>query len=204
MDDGRWTMDDRPYPRDDDSNAYFERTDTGILKRFVARPPAASRCAIVLDRDGVINRRVIGGYVTQWSEFRFLFGALAGLVSIAERPEAIIVASNQAAVGKGLMSVNALGEITDRFVSTVQRAGGRIDAVYYCPHTPADECACRKPRPGLLLEAQRDWRLDLGRSVFLGDSETDMAAGRAAGCEVMLAPEATSLDAAWRRLVDRA
>ena len=187
----------------EDIDVDLERTDTGILKRLVTRPPAASSRAIFLDRDGIINQRIVGGYVTEWSEFRFLHGALHGLVTLAARPEAIIVVSNQAGIGKGIMSVNALAEITRRFVSKVQRAGGRIDAVYYCPHTPADECACRKPKPGLLLEAQRDWAIELGKSVLLGDSGTDVEAGRAAGCEVMLAPDASYLDAAWRALAAR-
>jgi len=180
--------------------ADFVRTDTGILKWLVTKPPAGSSRAIFLDRDGIINQRIVGGYVTEWSEFRFLHGALSGLVGLAARPEAIIVVSNQAGVGKGIIAVNALAEITSRFVSKVQHAGGRIDAVYYCPHTPADECGCRKPKPGLLLEAQRDWGIEFGTSVLLGDSGTDMEAGRAAGCEVMLAPDASYLEAAWRWL----
>lgn len=184
-------------------DAHFVQTDTGILKRFVTTPPAASNRAIFLDRDGIINQRIVGGYVTEWGEFHFHRGALSGLAQLASRPAPIIVISNQAGVGKGLMSVSALAEITSRFVSKIQRAGGRIDAVYYCPHTAADECACRKPKPGLLLEAQRDWGIDLAESVFLGDSGTDTEAGRAAGCEVMLAPDVSHLEAAWRRLADR-
>jgi D-glycero-D-manno-heptose 1,7-bisphosphate phosphatase len=180
--------------------ADLERTDTGILKWLANKPPAGARRAIFLDRDGIINQRIVGGYVAEWSEFRFLHGALSGLAGLAARPEAIIVVSNQAGVGKGIIAVNALAEITSRFVSKVQHAGGRIDAVYYCPHTPADECGCRKPKPGLLLEAQRDWGIELGTSVLLGDSGTDMEAGRAAGCEVMLAPDASYLEAAWRWL----
>ena len=187
----------------DSLDDYFLTANTGILKRVITAPPAASPRAIFLDRDGIINQRIIGGYVTEWSEFHFLHGALAGLVRLAPSPTPIIVISNQAGIGKGLMSVNALAEITSRMASKIQRAGGRIDAVYYCPHTPADECTCRKPKPGLLLEAQRDWGIALGQSVFLGDSATDMDAGRAAGCEVMLAPDPSYLEAAWRSLGDR-
>lgn len=173
-----------------------------MLKRLVTRPAFTARRAIFLDRDGVINRRIVGGYVTDWSEFHFLFGALDGVARLAASPSPVIVVSNQAGVGKGLVSVSALGEITRRFVAQVQRAGGRIDAVYYCPHTAADACTCRKPKPGLLLEAARDWAIDLGRSVFLGDSPTDAEAGHAVGCEVMLVPEVADLDAAWRRLAE--
>jgi D-glycero-D-manno-heptose 1,7-bisphosphate phosphatase len=182
----------------------FEITHSGALKWLVVRPPAPSRRAIFLDRDGVINRRIVGGYVTTWSEFHFLAGALDGIARLAAGPSPIIVVSNQAGVGKGLVSVSSLAEITNRFVSTIERAGGRVDAVYYCPHTPADACECRKPKPGLLLEAQRDWGLDLAGSVFLGDSATDAEAGRAAGCEVVLAADDVGLHAAWQRLDARA
>lgn len=191
-------------PMGDSLDEYFLTTDTGILKRLVTGHTARATRAVFLDRDGVINRRIVGGYVTDWSEFHFLQGALEGIARLAAHDASIIVVSNQAGVGKGLLSVNALAEITDGFVSAIQRSGGRIDAVYYCPHTPADDCACRKPKPGLLIEAQRDWGIDLGKSVLLGDSATDAEAGRAAGCEVMLAPDESSLQRAWRWLAGSA
>ena len=155
-----------------------------------------------LDRDGVINRRIVDGYVTTWSEFEFLPGAMDGIVRLATRDGPIIVVSNQAVVGKGLVAVSDLAEITSRFVAAIQERGGRIDAVYYCPHTPGDGCECRKPKPGMLVQAASDWDVDLEASVMLGDSESDAAAGRAAGCAVVLASRASELEAAWRRLVD--
>ena len=164
----------------------FEKTDTGILRRFYARPPGASSRAIFVDRDGVINRRIVGGYVTDWSEFEFLPGAIDAIAKLSALEGPIIVVSNQAGVGKGLVDVARLLDVTNRFVGAIQQRGGRIDAVYYCPHAPDDACACRKPKPGLLLQAASDWTLDLSASMMIGDSETDAEAGRAAGCEVVL------------------
>ena len=178
----------------------FEITHSGALRLLVTRPPAASRRAVFLDRDGVINRRIVDGYVATWREFEFLPGAVDGIARLAAHEEAIIVVSNQAGVGKGLVSRHDLAEITSRFVAAIQERGGRIDAVYYCPHTPADGCECRKPQPGLLRQAAGDWDLDLGASVMLGDSDSDAAAARAAGCAVVLASSVPELEAAWRRL----
>ena len=199
MDDPRLTM-DAANGMTDDASAYFVRTDTGILERLETRPPAASGRAIFLDRDGVINRRIVGGYVSRWSEFEFLPGAIEGIVRLSASETPIIVVSNQAGVGKGLIAVSDLADITRRFIAAVEQHGGRIDAVYYCPHTPADECECRKPKPGLLLQAQRDWALELSSSVLLGDSDSDGAAARAAGCRFVLVSGDSSLESRIQRL----
>lgn len=184
----------------DPLDGYFLATNTGMLKRLVTEPPGATARAVFLDRDGVINRRIVGGYVTTWTEFEFLPGAIDGIVRLSAHSDPIIVVSNQAGVGKGLVTVRDLADITRRFVGAIEARGGRIDAVYYCPHTPADDCECRKPRPGILLEARRDWDLDLPTCVLLGDSESDAAAGRAVGCDVLLAADDSQLARAWERL----
>jgi len=108
------------------------------------------------------------------------------LAGLSESGLPIIVVSNQACVGKGLLEPSALVEITNRFVASLRRTGGRIDAVYYCPHTPEENCDCRKPRGGLLSRAARDWALDLRRSVLIGDSISDVQAASAAGCTPIL------------------
>ncbi|HEY6291757.1 MAG TPA: HAD family hydrolase, partial [Terriglobia bacterium] len=137
------------------------------------------RPVIFLDRDGVINERVVGGYVTNWSEFRFLNGVVPVLRELRRFKLPLIVVSNQAGVGKRLMNRTALADITERFVARLARAAVPIAAVYYCPHAPDDGCRCRKPRPGLLLRAAHDWRIDLGRSILIGDSPSDVEAARA-------------------------
>jgi D-glycero-D-manno-heptose 1,7-bisphosphate phosphatase len=163
------------------------------IRYFFRSPPAAGRRpAIFLDRDGVINERIINGYVAHWREFRFIEGAEQALRDLARLRLPILVISNQSGVRKGLVSRRALHEITKRFVGALERRGGRIDGVYYCPHRPGDGCPCRKPKPGLLLRAARDWRIALGASVMIGDAASDIEAARAAGCRSILlgsAPE---------------
>jgi D-glycero-D-manno-heptose 1,7-bisphosphate phosphatase len=169
------------------------------LKFFFSDPPSTgTRPAILCDRDGVINERVFGGYVTTWAEFRFRDSIKQTLASMADLNLPFIVISNQAGVGRSLISPEVLQDITERFVAELKRSGVRVDAVYYCPHTPERRCGCRKPQPGLLEAAARDWRLDLRRSVLIGDSESDVQAARALGCHAIL------LSANENRLEDQA
>jgi D-glycero-D-manno-heptose 1,7-bisphosphate phosphatase len=137
---------------------------------------------VLLDRDGVINRKLPGGYVTSWREFEFLPGALEALRLLKENGCKSLVISNQAAVGKGLMTMAQLSLLTRRFLERVQNSGGQIHGVYYCPHTPEDDCNCRKPKPGLILKAQREHRFSPPDTPLIGDSESDRLAASAAGC----------------------
>ena len=157
---------------------------------FSSLPSTGHGPAILLDRDGVINERIHPGYVTRWDEFRFVAGIREAIAGLAEWGLPIIVVSNQAGVGKGLVKGASLSDLTNRFVTEVKNSRGRIDAVYYCQHTPEENCACRKPRTGLLTRAAEDWRLDLSRSVLIGDSANDLEAARAANCmSIFLASE---------------
>jgi D-sedoheptulose 7-phosphate isomerase len=156
--------------------------------RFVFSDPPMTgiQRGILIDRDGVINERIVDGYVTEWEHFQFRDGIKRAMASLAELDCPIIVVSNQAGVGKRLISPLALQEITNRFVTTLKESGARVDAVYYCPHTADQNCSCRKPRTGLLEAAARDWKLDLTRSVLIGDSESDLQAARTSNCRAML------------------
>jgi D-glycero-D-manno-heptose 1,7-bisphosphate phosphatase len=160
----------------------------GSALRFLFRelPAHGRRPAIFLDRDGVINERIVDGYVSAWHEFCFLQDAQIALRETARLRLPVLVVSNQSGVGRGLVARQALREITRRFVESVERHGGRIDGVYYCPHRPDEDCPCRKPKPGLLLQAARDWRIDLLASVMVGDTESDIEAARRAGCRSIL------------------
>jgi D-glycero-D-manno-heptose 1,7-bisphosphate phosphatase len=155
----------------------------GIIRiSFTQSPRPGSIPAIFLDRDGVINERIFGSYVADWLGFKFIPGISKALAQLAALKLPLIVISNQAGVGKKLVTRESLEEITHRFVSELNSQGVFIDAVYYCPHRPDEGCKCRKPAPGLLLQAASDWHLDLRRSVFVGDSESDLDAAKAAGC----------------------
>ena len=156
--------------------------------RILFRAPNAEprRAAIFLDRDGVINRRVHPGYVAHWSQFKYARGIKSALKRLAKLGLPMIVVSNQAGLAKGAIRRAELESMTARFVADLGRAGVRIAAVYYCPHTAENGCACRKPQTGLLRRAAGDWNLDVSRSVLIGDSESDVQAARRAHCGAVL------------------
>ncbi|HEY6828500.1 MAG TPA: HAD family hydrolase [Gemmatimonadaceae bacterium] len=160
-------------------------TVNGVL-RFPMTSRHLQGGAIFLDRDGVINRRIPDGYVTRLGEFEFLPDAIPGIRALSGLGRPIIVVSNQAGVAKGLVAVRTLELITTWFVDEIVAGGGRIDAVYYCPHAPADNCECRKPKPGLLLQAAEDFGVDLGQSALIGDSVSDAEAAASAGVRALL------------------
>ena len=141
--------------------------------------------AIFLDRDGTINVER-ADYVKSINEFVLLPGALAALGSLAALPVPIIIVTNQSVIGRGIITRTAVDAIHAHLCSEVRAAGGRIDAIYLCPHHPAERCTCRKPNPGLLVAAAADFQLELTRCVFIGDSVTDFAAAHAVGCHPVL------------------
>jgi D-glycero-D-manno-heptose 1,7-bisphosphate phosphatase len=138
---------------------------------------------IFLDRDGTINRkRPEDDYVKTWEEFEFLPDALAGLRRMAESGARMICVTNQRGVARNRMTEAALAEIHRRMLDAVREAGGRIDAVYYCPHE-AGQCDCRKPLTGLFLRAKIDFPdIDFAESLVVGDAISDMAAASRLGC----------------------
>src|SRR5579863_9120222 len=151
---------------------------------------------VLLDRDGVINRRVRGGYVTSWDQFEFLPRALDALRLLHEHNYHAIIISNQACVGKGLLSSSELEVITRRFLLEVALSGGSISEVYYCRHRVEDRCNCRKPQPGLLLRARVEHHFLCEETYFIGDSPSDIAAAEAAGCPSILIQRDTFLESA--------
>jgi D-glycero-D-manno-heptose 1,7-bisphosphate phosphatase len=136
--------------------------------------------AIFLDRDGVIieNRQT---YVRRWEDVEIYPQALAALVQAKSTPYKLIIVTNQSAVGRGIIPLATAWEVNNRLVETIEHAGGRIDGVFMCPHAPYENCECRKPKPGLLLQAAQHLSLDLSRSVMIGDALSDLLAGQAAG-----------------------
>ena len=134
-----------------------------------------------LDRDGVINENRPDS-VKSWEEFAFLPGVFTPLQQLAQDGRPVIVVSNQGVIGRGLTSREAVEQVHSRMRADINSRGGRIDAIYYCPHHPDDGCECRKPRPGLLLQAADEMRLDLASSYLIGDAVTDVEAAIAAGC----------------------
>ncbi len=139
------------------------------------------RPAVLLDRDGVINRDG-RDYVKSWEEFQFYPGVLSAIAKLTEAKLEVYVITNQAGVGRGIMSRRRLQDMHTKMQLEIARAGGRISGIQVCPHSPDDGCRCRKPQPGLLLKAAAKWGLDLRRSYFVGDAARDIQAGHAVGC----------------------
>ncbi|MFC1976024.1 D-glycero-beta-D-manno-heptose 1,7-bisphosphate 7-phosphatase, partial [Chloroflexota bacterium] len=141
--------------------------------------------AIFLDRDGVIceNR---SDHVKSWQEFRFLPGAKESIAALSRLGLPIIVVTNQAAIGRNMVSAGVVEDIHRRMVAELAAYGGRIDRVIYCPHRPEDKCDCRKPEPGMLWQVAREMDIDLSRSYMIGDAATDLMAGQKVGCQTFL------------------
>jgi D-glycero-D-manno-heptose 1,7-bisphosphate phosphatase len=149
-----------------------------LTEAFFARPPT-----IILDRDGVLNLKPPRAqYVRSFEEFEWLPGAKKALRLLKEAGYRVVVVSNQAGIGRGFMTETALLQIHAAMRAETEAAGGRIDAIYWCPHDWNDGCECRKPSPGLLFQAQRELNLDLSRTPFVGDDERDREAADRAGC----------------------
>lgn len=143
--------------------------------------PATGACVFV-DRDGVLNERNDDGYVLTWSDFRWRPDALAALATLARAGWPIVVVSNQSCVGRGLLAPEALVDIMDRMTKRLDENGSPLAAWYCCPHAPDAGCDCRKPKPGMLRRAARELGFDLAACHMVGDTETDIEAGAAAGC----------------------
>lgn len=136
--------------------------------------------ALFLDRDGVIieNRQ---DYVRSWSDVSIYHQALKALEKISPTKFKIILITNQSAIGRGFISQETALSINARLLLEIQNSGGRIDDIFMCPHTPQDLCNCRKPEPGLILEASLKHAIDLPKSVLIGDALSDIIAGQQAG-----------------------
>jgi len=143
--------------------------------------------AAFLDRDGVINRKAREGeYVTRWEEMDILPGVPEAIARLHEAGFRVIVVSNQRCVAKGLITTAELESLHRRLSNELASAGATFDAIYYCPHESLPPCGCRKPEPGMLLDAARDHDVELAASWMIGDSIADVEAGRAAGCRTVM------------------
>jgi histidinol-phosphate phosphatase family protein len=169
-----------------------------LTETFLARRPT-----VILDRDGVLNKKPPRAqYVRTWNEFEWLGGAKEALRLLREASYRVVVVSNQAGIGRGVMTETDVLQIHNQMRAEAQEAGGRIDEIYYCPHDWNDGCDCRKPSPGMLFQAQRELNLDLSRTPFLGDDERDAEAAERAGCPFIQVSEEKPLVKWARRLLN--
>lgn len=160
-----------------------------------ARNLANRQKAVFLDRDGTINRYV--GYLTNAEDFELLPGVAEAIRKINLSGYLAIVVTNQPSIARGELSYDGLDEIHKKMETLLGQQGAYVDHIYFCPHHPDKgfpgevpslkfECSCRKPKPGMLLQAAEDFNIDLSSSWMIGDDERDVGAGKNAGCHTAL------------------
>ena len=149
------------------------------------------RCALFVDRDGVLIEDA--GFISSPQQVQLLPGVAEALARVNRCGVPVIVITNQSGIARGLLSEKELQAIHARLDELLAISGARVDCYYYCPHYPVlgegeyrQRCGCRKPQPGMLLQAAREFALDLSHSFFIGDRLSDLQAGAAAGCQTIL------------------
>ncbi len=158
---------------------------TGFLRWRCALPESSTlRPAVFLDRDGTIAEEV--GYLNHVSRFRILPHVADAIRRLNEAQMPVIVITNQSGVGRGYFPVALVHTVHELMAQQLEAAGARLDAVYYCPHTSADGCDCRKPKTGMLDRAAREHAIDLHQSFVVGDRHGDVEVARRAGATSIL------------------
>lgn len=158
-----------------------------MLRYLRGAAGATPRAALFLDRDGVLNRHIVDGYVVAPSDFEPIDLALEAAALAQDRGAALVVVTNQGVIGRGQATESDLLVLHGLLLATLARHGIALDAIYACPHHPLApdpalrDCECRKPKPGMIIAAAGDLNLDLNRSVLIGDQPSDVAAARSAG-----------------------
>lgn len=140
---------------------------------------------VILDRDGTINHDS-PDYIKSPAEWEPIAGSLEAIARMQQADYRVAVATNQSGIGRGLFDTRALFAIHDKLQRALGQVGGRIDAFFFCPHKPDDGCRCRKPQPGMLLEAARRFNVAIEDVFVVGDSRKDLDAAMAAGARPVL------------------
>lgn len=184
------------YVKDAGTPERFYTVEKDIISgRVSGRNLRQHQKAIFLDRDGTINRYV--GFLRDINQFELLPGVIEAIKSINDSGYLCIVVTNQPVIARGEVTEDELKCIHNKMETLLGEAGVYVDAIYYCPHHPDKgfegeisglkiECECRKPKPGMLLKAAKDFNIELNQSWMIGDGERDIKAGNAAGCKTLL------------------
>lgn len=143
--------------------------------------------AFFFDRDGIVNKRIIDGYVTNTDEFEIIDEILTIFEMIKSSGHLAILITNQQGIGKGLMSEEDLSNVHDFMQEILEiNTGYKFDDIYYCPDLADSGSICRKPHPGMIINAAEKWNIDLNNSWMIGDSTKDAIAGKNSGCRSIL------------------
>jgi histidinol-phosphate phosphatase family protein len=160
-----------------------------LTEEFLRRTPV-----IILDRDGVLNKKAEKGeYITSVKEWKWIEKSLEAIGILYKMGYQIIIVTNQAGIGRGKMTEKDLEEIHNKMIADVENIGAKILDIFYCPHTWDEGCRCRKPQPGMLLNSQKKYNIDLSRTYFVGDDERDEIAGKLAGMKTHLVNDSNNL-----------
>lgn len=191
---------------------YYAVSEDYKAGRITAKNLKNKQKAIFLDRDGTINEYV--GFLTNIDEFKLLDGVTDAIKKINASGFLAIVVTNQPVIARGEVTYEQLDEIHHKMETLLGQAGAYLDAIYYCPHHPHSgyagevkslkiECECRKPKPGMLMKATKDYNIDLEHSWMIGDSKNDILAGKNAGCKtVLIGKEDDDQDVTVRTLLE--
>jgi D-glycero-D-manno-heptose 1,7-bisphosphate phosphatase len=140
---------------------------------------------VILDRDGVINQDS-DQFIKNTTEWKPIPGSLEAIAKLNHAGYRVVVASNQSGIGRGLLDMGALNAINDKMYRVLAQVGGRIDALFYCPHAAEANCDCRKPKPGMFIDIAQRFNVDLAGVSSVGDSLRDLQAAATAGAQPML------------------
>lgn len=165
------------------------------LKEITKNACGEKRKAFFLDRDGTVNKHI--GFITRIEELELLEGVGESIKLLNEEGYMVIIITNQSGIARGYLSVEELEEIHNKMKMLLQQEGAYVDDIFYCPHYIdkeiiggrkefQKECSCRKPKPGMLIEAAGKYNIDLKKSWMIGDSKCDVEAGKRAGCQIAL------------------
>jgi len=157
---------------------------TKLIESIIKMAQDPSPRAVFLDRDGTINENG-DGYIHKKEHFTFLPGVIPALQKLSKTDFKIILITNQSGIGRGYYTHGHVKTLHNWMVDDMKKRNIRIDRIYYCPHGPNEECICRKPRIGMFEEAVKDFEISLAKSWFVGDSESDVLAGREANIQTI-------------------
>lgn len=140
---------------------------------------------IILDRDGVINEDS-DEFIKSPDEWIPIPGSLEAIAKLKKAGHMVVVASNQSGVGRGLFTEAVLQNIHQKMLDLLAKEDVQLDGIFYCPHLPEDNCSCRKPKAGLLLQIAEKFNVDLTKAILVGDAERDIQAAQAVNCPAVL------------------
>lgn len=140
---------------------------------------------IILDRDGVINYDS-PDYIKSPDEWIPIPGSIEAIAALTKAGNGVVIATNQSGVNRRLFSLEALNNIHQKMINAIESLGGKLEKIYFCPHSPNENCHCRKPKPGMLQQIQKDFNVKNNEMIYVGDSVKDFKVAKAVGCEFIL------------------